>query len=98
MPFVPFVDHTFRYILIQLNWVVLAYNFNISKKVLIIYESCIGVFLLTALSFLLLPCISFYSCTCRVPTISVLNLATFPATQTCCSEDGDGVEFIDEEF
>jgi hypothetical protein len=27
----PFVDHTLR-ILIQLNWVVLAYNFNIEDR------------------------------------------------------------------
>jgi hypothetical protein len=52
------VDHTLR--LIQYNWVVLAYNFNIVILVLIIGESCIGAFLLilfiAALS-LLLPCI-----------------------------------------
>jgi hypothetical protein len=33
----PFVDHTLR--LIQHNWVVLAYNFNIVTLVLIIRES-----------------------------------------------------------
>jgi hypothetical protein len=52
------VDHTLR--LIQHNWVVLAYNFNVVILVLIIGQSCIGVFLLilfiTVLS-LLLPCI-----------------------------------------
>jgi hypothetical protein len=52
------VDHTLR--LIQHNWVVLAYNFNVAILVLIIRESCIGAFLLilfvTVLS-LLLPCI-----------------------------------------
>jgi hypothetical protein len=37
-----------------------------------------------------------YFCTCRVPTISVLILAISPATQTCCSENEDGVEFLDE--
>jgi hypothetical protein len=59
-----FVDHTLR--LIQYNWVVLAYNFNVVILVLIIGESCIGAFL-----FILLlefyPCcylaLSFYSCT-----------------------------------
>jgi hypothetical protein len=50
-----------------------------------------------------LPCyylyISFVSCTCQVPTISVLNLAIFPLpTQTCCSEGEGGLEFFDEEF
>jgi hypothetical protein len=52
------VDHTLR--LIQHNWLVLAYNFNVVILVLIIGESCIGAFLLilfiTVLS-LLLPCI-----------------------------------------
>jgi hypothetical protein len=52
------VDHTLR--LIQYNWIVLAYNFNVVILVLIIEESCIGAFLLihfiTVLS-LLLPCI-----------------------------------------
>jgi hypothetical protein len=44
-------------------------------------ESCIGAFLLILL-FQFYPCyylaLSFYSCTCWVPTISVLNLAIFP--------------------
>jgi hypothetical protein len=52
------VEHTLR--LIQHNWVVLAYNFNVVILVLIMEESCIGAFLLilfiTVLS-LLLPCI-----------------------------------------
>jgi hypothetical protein len=67
--------------LIQHNWVVLAYNFNVVILVLIIGESCIGAFLLI---FLLqfYPCnylaLSFYSFTCSAPTISVLNLAIFP--------------------
>jgi hypothetical protein len=54
----PFVDHTLR--LIQHNWVVLAYNFNIVILVLIIRESSIGVIFayhfILVLS-LLLPCI-----------------------------------------
>jgi hypothetical protein len=41
----PFVDRTLR--LIQHNWVVLAYNFNVVILVLIIGESSIGAFLLT---------------------------------------------------
>jgi hypothetical protein len=41
------VDHTLR--LIQHNWVVLAYNFNLVILVLIIGESSIGAFLLTIL-------------------------------------------------
>jgi hypothetical protein len=48
--------------------------------VLIIGESCIGAFLLIHL-LQLYPCcylaLSFYFCTCWVPTISVLNLAIF---------------------
>jgi hypothetical protein len=43
----PFVDHTLR--LIQHNWVVLAYNFNVVILVLIIGELGIGAFLLTIL-------------------------------------------------
>jgi hypothetical protein len=74
----PIVDHTSR--LILHNWVVLAYNFNVVILVLIIGESCIGAFLLI-LFLQFYPCyylaLSFYSCTCRVPTISVLNLAIF---------------------
>jgi hypothetical protein len=42
-----FVDHTLR--LIQHNWVVLAYNFNVAILVLIMEESCIGAFLLILL-------------------------------------------------
>jgi hypothetical protein len=43
----PFVDHTLR--LIQHNWVVLAYNFNIVILALIIGELSIGAFLLIVL-------------------------------------------------
>jgi hypothetical protein len=61
----PFVDYTMR--LIQHNWVVLAYNFNLLILVLIIGKSSIGAFLLTIL-LLFYPCyyiaLSFYSCTC----------------------------------
>jgi hypothetical protein len=35
--------------LIQLNWVVLTYNFNIVDRMLIINESSLGAFLLIAL-------------------------------------------------
>jgi hypothetical protein len=48
---------------------------------LIINESSVGAFLLTALYFIYLVitlCISFISCTCWVPTISVLNPVIFP--------------------
>jgi hypothetical protein len=73
------VDHTLR--LIQHNWVVLAYNFNVVILVLIIGESCIGAFLLILLLHFY-PCsylaLLFYSCTYGVPTICVLNLAIFP--------------------
>jgi hypothetical protein len=72
------VDHTLR--LIQHNWVVLAYNFNVVFLVLIIGESCIGAFLLTIL-LQFYPCyylaLSFYSYSCWVSTISVLNLTIF---------------------
>jgi hypothetical protein len=75
----PFVDHTLR--LIQHKWIVLAYNFNVVILVLINGELSIGAFLLTIL-LQFYPCyylvLSFYSCTCWVPTISVLNLAIFP--------------------
>jgi hypothetical protein len=72
------VDHTLR--LIQHNWVVLAYNFNVVIWVLIIgevmYRYISAYPFITILSLYL--SLSFYSCTCRVPTISVLNLAIFP--------------------
>jgi hypothetical protein len=75
----PLLDHTLR--LIQHNWVVLAYNFNIVILVLKIRESCIGAFLLILL-LQFYPCyylaLSFYSCTYWVPTISILNLAISP--------------------
>jgi hypothetical protein len=67
--------------LIQHNWVVLAYNFNVVILVLIIGESCIGAFLVILLSQFYTCCylaLSFYSYTCWVPTISVLSLAIFP--------------------
>jgi hypothetical protein len=61
--------------------VVVAYNFNVVILVLIIGDSCIGAFLLMIL-LQFYPCyyfaLLFYSCTCWVPTISVLNLAIFP--------------------
>jgi hypothetical protein len=73
------MDHTLR--LIQHNWIILPYNFNIVILVLIIEESSICAFLLTIL-LQFCPCyylaLPFYSCTCWVPTISVLNLAIFP--------------------
>jgi hypothetical protein len=45
---VPFLDHASR-MLIQLNWVVITYNFNIVNRMLIINESSLGAFLLIAL-------------------------------------------------
>jgi hypothetical protein len=36
-------------ILIQLNWIVLAYNFNFREYVLMKHESSIGAFLLTTI-------------------------------------------------
>jgi hypothetical protein len=61
----PFVDHTLR--LIQHNWIVLAYNFNLKILVLIIGESSIGAFLFTIL-LQFYPCyylaLSFYSGSC----------------------------------
>jgi hypothetical protein len=44
----PFLDHVLR-ILIQLNRVVLTYNFDIVDRMLIINESSLGAFLLIAL-------------------------------------------------
>jgi hypothetical protein len=73
------MDHILR--LIQHNWVVVAYNFNVVILVLIIGESSIGAFLLS----ILLLCypyyylaLSFYPYTDWVPIISVLNLVIFP--------------------
>jgi hypothetical protein len=45
---VPFLDHASG-MLIQLNWVVLTYNFNIVDMMLIINESSLATFLLMAL-------------------------------------------------
>jgi hypothetical protein len=61
----PFVNHTLR--LIQHNWVVLAYNFNVVILMLIIGESSISV--ISAYHFIIVyPCyylaLSFYSYTC----------------------------------
>jgi hypothetical protein len=59
------VDRTLR--LIQHNWIVLAYNFNVVILILIIGESSIGAFLLTIL-LQFYPCyylaLLFYPCTC----------------------------------
>jgi hypothetical protein len=52
------MDHTLR--LIQYNWIVLAYNFNIVILMLIIGESkyrCISAYHFTIILSLLLPCI-----------------------------------------
>jgi hypothetical protein len=75
----PLLNHILG--LIQHNWTVLAYNFNVVILVRIIGESCISAFLLILL-LQFYPCyyliLSFYSCTCWVPTISVLNLTISP--------------------
>jgi hypothetical protein len=44
---VPFLDHASG-MLIQLNWAILTYNFNIVDRMLIINESSLGAFLLMA--------------------------------------------------
>jgi hypothetical protein len=94
------MDQTLR--LIQHNQVVLAYNFNVVILVLIIGESSISAnsaYHFVIVLSLLLPCIIIlflhllstnHKCThpCYFP----------PATQTCCSEGEDGLEFFDEEF
>jgi hypothetical protein len=61
---VTLLDHTL--ILIELNWLVLAYNFNLREYVLINHESSLGGILLTALLhfyLVIILCISFVSCT-----------------------------------
>jgi hypothetical protein len=45
---VPFLDHASG-MLIQLNWVVITYSFNIVNRMLIINEASIGAVLLTTL-------------------------------------------------
>jgi hypothetical protein len=59
---------------------VLTYNFNSRKWKLINLESSVGAFLLIALCLItfLLPLQFIISCTCGVPTISVVNLTIFP--------------------
>jgi hypothetical protein len=68
---------------------------------LIISESCIGAFLLAALSriyliitftYQLFPALAEYQ-----PKL-YSTLLFSPATQTCCSEGSDGLEFVNEEF
>jgi hypothetical protein len=78
------VDHTLR--LIQHNWVVLAYNFNIVILVLINGELSVGAFLLTPFTIvlsLLLPCI----------IILFLHLLS-----TNHKYGEDGLKFFDEDF
>jgi hypothetical protein len=45
----PLVDHAMSYFLIQLNWVALAYNFNLVNRMLITCESSISAFVLSVL-------------------------------------------------
>jgi hypothetical protein len=69
----PFVDHTLR--LIQHNWVVLAYSFNIVILVLIIGESSISAnfSLPFYYSFILVITLHYHF-------IPILNLAIFPCS------------------
>jgi hypothetical protein len=69
----PFVDHTLR--LIQHNWVVLAYTFNVVILVLIIEESCICAFLLILL-------LQFYPCY-LLPCIIILFLHLLSTNHKC---------------
>jgi hypothetical protein len=73
----PFVDHILR--LIQHNWIVLAYNFNVVILVLIIGELSISAFLLTIL-------LQFYPCY-LLPYIIILFLhllsTNYKCTQPC---------------
>jgi hypothetical protein len=94
------VDYTLR--LIQHNWIVLVYNFNVVILVLIIGESSISAnstyHFITVLS-LLLPCIIILF----LHLLSINHKCTQPcyfplATQTRYSEGEDGLEFFDEEF
>jgi hypothetical protein len=94
------VDHTL--ILIQHNLVVLSYNFNVVILVLIIGESSISANsaydFITVLS-LLLPCIIILFLHLLSTNHKCTQPYYFPpATQTCCSEGEDGLEFFDEEF
>jgi hypothetical protein len=94
------VDHTLR--LIQHKQVFLAYNFNIVILVLIIGESNISAnsayHSITVLS-LLLPCIIILFLRLLSTNHKCTQPCDFPpATQTCCSEGEDGLEFFDEEF
>jgi hypothetical protein len=93
------VDHILR--LIQHKWVVLASNFNIVILVPIIGEPSIGAFLLTNFySFILVIILHYHF----IPALAEYQpqvystLLFFPATQTCCSEGEDGLEFFDEEL
>jgi hypothetical protein len=96
----PFLEHTLR-ILIQLNWVILAYNLNFREEVLMNHESSIGAFLLIALYFIYLVITLAYQL--FLDLLSTNHKCTQPcyfppATQTCCSEGEDRLEFFDEEF
>jgi hypothetical protein len=93
------VDRTLR--LIQHNWVVLAYKLNVEILMLIIGESSIGAFsayhfyysfiLVITLHYHFIPILAKYQ-----PYV-YSTLLFSPATQTCCSEGEDGLEFFDEE-
>jgi hypothetical protein len=93
----PFVDHTLR--LIQYNWVASAYNFNLVILVLIIgvtyrsissfyYSFILGI----TLHYHFIPTLAEYQ------PLVYSTLLFYPATQTCCLEGDDRLEFFDEEF
>jgi hypothetical protein len=65
---IPFVDHTLR--LIQYNWVVLAYNFNVVILLLIIRELSIGAI-----------CLPFYFSFILVITLHYHFIPTLPEYQ-----------------
>jgi hypothetical protein len=67
--------------LIQHNWVVLAYSYNIEDRCQYFEEvkfKCFSAYNLILYLPWCYPCISHFSCTCWVPTICILNLAIFP--------------------
>jgi hypothetical protein len=83
----PFVCHTLR--LIQHNWVVLAYNFNIVKYMC---NFCLP--FITVLS-LLLPCIIILFLHLLSTNHKCAQPCYFhPVTQTSCSEGEDGLESL----
>jgi hypothetical protein len=68
---------------------------------LLITESSVGAFLLTVL-YLISPCYyltyHLFPAPAEYQPYVYSTLLFSPATQTCCSEGEDGLEFFDEEF